>query len=117
MAKRKRTEQTDKEIEKEYNTLTNRHEELKGQIKQHREAILRMQSIIDECVDECQDIDDVLQSERIQKFLYRKRLRELEMHAEHASRVTTEKAAEAAAAAFHAEQTLRELAAHKAMAK
>lgn len=117
MAKRKRVEQTDNEIEQEYNNLVNRHEELKGQIKQHREAISRIESMIDDCVDECQDIDDVLQSDRIQKFLYRKRLRELEMHAEHASRVTTEKAAEAAAAAFRAEQTLRELAAHKAKAK
>ena len=112
--KRKRTEQTDEELEKEYNHLVEHREELKEQIKKRQEAIRTMEGVIEEYADMCVEIDEKLDSDKMKQFLYRKKLKELEMYAEVASKITSEKAAEAAAAAFHAEQILHELAEHKA---
>ena len=115
MAKNKvKRKRSDEEFEKEYNVLIKEREELKKQMKKRLEAIRQMESVIDECVDMCQDIDEKLESEDMKQFLYRKKLKELEMHAEVASKITSEKAADAAAAAFHTEKVLQELATHKA---
>lgn len=113
-SKRKRTEQTDEELEQEYNCLVEQRDELKEQIKERRDVISRMEDVIEEYMDMRVDINEKLDSDKMKQFLYRKKLKELEMHAEVASKITSEKAAEAAAAAFHAEQTLHELAEHKA---
>lgn len=112
--KRKRTEQTDEELEQEYNHLVEQREVFKGQIKKRQEAIRTMEAVIEEYADMCVEIDEKLDSDKMKQFLYRKKLKDLEMHAEVASKITSEKAAEAAAAAFHAEQILHELAEHKA---
>lgn len=112
--KRKRTEQTDEELEQEYNVLVEHREGLKEQIKKRHDAIRELERVIEECADTCVEIDEKLHSDKMKQYLYRKKLKELEMHAEVASKITSEKAAEAAAAAFHAEQILHELAEHKA---
>lgn len=112
--KRKRIEKSDEQLEKEYNELVEQREEFKAQIKKRHEAIRQMEAVIEEYADMCVEIDEKIESQEFQQFLYRKKLKELEMHAEVASKITSEKAAEAAAAAFHAEQVLQELAEHKA---
>ncbi len=112
--KRKRAEQTDKELEQEYNHLVEHQEELKEQIKKRQDAISQLECVIEECADMCVEIDKKLNSDKMKQYLYRKKLKELEMHADVASKITSEKAAEAAAAAFHAEKILHELAEHKA---
>ena len=113
-SKRKRTEQTDEELEQEYNVLVEHREGLKEQIKKRHDAIRELERVIEECADTCVEIDEKLHSDKMKQYLYRKKLKELEMHAEIASKITSEKAAEAAAAAFQAEQILHELAEHKA---
>lgn len=113
-SKRKRNEQTDEELEQEYNCLVEQRDELKEQIKERRDVISRMEDAIEEYMDMRVDINEKLDSDKMKQFLYRKKLKELEMHAVVASKITSEKAAEAAAAAFHAEQILHELAEHKA---
>ena len=112
--KRKRTEQTDEELEAEYNHLVEQQDELREQIKMRYETMSQIESVIEECAEKCHEIGEKLESDKMKQYLYRKKLKELEMHAEIASRITFEKMAEANDAAKHAEEVLNELAEHKA---